>query len=49
MMMGMGTPRKSKSNERINVSWLKLLALLEVPLAPAIGRRHAGDECTDQQ
>lgn len=50
MMMGMGTPRKNKSNERMDVSWLMWLDLrLDVALAPAVGGRHAGDECADQQ
>src|SRR5665213_629546 len=50
MMMGMGTPRKSRSSERIAASEVRcLVPRSSVATPPAVSARQAGAECTDEQ
>src|SRR5450759_3667100 len=50
MMMGMGTPRKNRSSERIIASGVKCVDLRSgVALPSAVSGCQAGDECADKQ
>src|SRR5450759_4952670 len=50
MMMGIGTPRKNRSSERIAASEVRCLDLGSgVAPPPAVNGSQAGDECTDEQ
>src|SRR5512133_3817863 len=50
MMMGIGTPRKNRSSERIAASEMKCLnPWSSVATPPAVSGRQAGAECTDEQ
>src|ERR1019366_4705247 len=50
MIMGMGTPRKNRSSERIAASETRCLnPWSSVATPPAVSGRQAGAECTDEQ